>query len=449
MVQYLDRVIAGDMTVNASDMEFTLQNGREAMNERIAVCAVSLAELRDKYVSFLDKSKVQNGVFISENTEERAAVSEYMIQEALQSGKEELLAQWWANGAEFEWKTIGNEKLNRVPLPSYPFAKESYWFTPKKNKSEVNSKSLHPLISENVSTLKKQAFKTVISGTEFFVTDHLVSGDCVLPGAASLEMALVCAEISGESKVYKIKDVMWNRPILYKGKTLHIYTGLEMKQDKLNVTICKEGPDGVQQICTQCETVFGDINSNPEYVDIDQFIRSSKTVISRKECYHRFSGMGLTYQSGFQTLKAVYRGDVELMAELELPDHLTNGFSHFTLHPSLIDGGFQAAAFLLRENEEDGLFVPYSLRELHIKRALTARCHVSVRETGFYTYNIDFINESGEVAVSMKDFSVRKVTGGELTAGHKNEDQEILFLLEQLKNGELSADQVYQLLEGK
>ena len=29
----------------------------------------------------------------------------------------------------------------------------------------------------------------------------------------------------------------------------------------------------------------------------------------------------------------------------------------------------------------------------------------------FYTYNIDFINESGEIAVSMKDFSVRKVTG--------------------------------------
>ncbi|MFE9943688.1 SDR family NAD(P)-dependent oxidoreductase [Bacillus velezensis] len=449
MVQYLERMIAGDMTVNASDIEFTLQNGREAMNERIAVCAASLTELRDKYVSFLDDSKVQKGVFISENTEEPTAVSEYMIEEALQSGKEELLAQWWANGAEFEWKTIGNKKLNRVPLPTYPFAKESYWFTPKKNKSEVNSKSLHPLISENVSTLKKQAFKTVISGTEFFVTDHLVSGDYVLPGAASLEMALVCAEISGESKVYKIKDVMWNRPILYKGKTLHIYTDLEMKQDKLNVTICKEGPDGVQQICTQSETVFGDINSNAEYVDIDKFKRSSKAVISREECYHRFSRMGLTYHSSFQTLKAVYRGDMELMAELELPAHLANGFSHFTLHPSLIDGGFQAAAFLLRDNEKDGLFVPYSLRELHIKRALTARCHVSVRETGFYTYNIDFINESGEIAVSMKDFSVRKVTGGELTAGRKNEDQEILFLLEQLKNGELSADQVYQLLEGK
>lgn len=233
----------------------------------------------------------------------------------------------------------------------------------------------------------------------------------MLPGAASLEMALVCAEISGESKVYKIKDVMWNRPILYKGKTLHIYTDLEMKQDKLNVTICKEGPDGVQQICTQSETVFGDINSNAEYVDIDKFKRSSKAVISREECYHRFSRMGLTYHSSFQTLKAVYRGDMELMAELELPAHLANGFSHFTLHPSLIDGGFQAAAFLLRDNEKDGLFVPYSLRELHIKRALTARCHVSVRETGFYTYNIDFINESGEIAVSMKDFSVRKVTG--------------------------------------
>ena len=29
------------------------------MNERIAVCAASLTELRDKYVSFLDDSKVQ------------------------------------------------------------------------------------------------------------------------------------------------------------------------------------------------------------------------------------------------------------------------------------------------------------------------------------------------------------------------------------------------------
>ncbi len=46
-----------------------------------------------------------------------------MIEEALQSGKEESLAQWWANGAEFEWKTIGNKKLNRVPAPTYPFAK--------------------------------------------------------------------------------------------------------------------------------------------------------------------------------------------------------------------------------------------------------------------------------------------------------------------------------------
>ncbi|MGA3762307.1 hypothetical protein ACPCXE_20360, partial [Bacillus velezensis] len=76
---------------------------------------------------------------------------------------------------------------------------------------------------------------------------------------------------------------------------LHIYTDLEMKQDKLKVTICKEGPDSVQQICTQSETVFGDINSNPEYVDIDKSKRSSQAVINLEECYHRFSRIGLTY----------------------------------------------------------------------------------------------------------------------------------------------------------
>nr|WP_087992202.1 SDR family NAD(P)-dependent oxidoreductase [Bacillus subtilis] len=449
MIQYLDHAIRKEVSVNLTDMASTLQNGREEMEERIAICASDIRELRDKYISFLEFNKKQEGVFINENKKKYTVITEELLLEAIQSGKEELVAQWWAEGAKVNWRQIFNKTYNKMPLPSYPFARESYWFRQKIKNVELE-KRIHPLLSENLSTLKSLKFKTNITGSEFFITDHLVSGRPVLPGAAYLEMALVSAEIAAESTICKIKDVVWNKPITYEGTPFHIYSSLQMQKDKLNITICTGEPEGELQICSQSIAEFEESNIiRPlEHFDIELFKHSSDTKISRKECYQHFSRMGLDYRSGFQSLTAVYCSGQEVLAELVLPEQLKNDFEHFKLHPSLIDGGFQSVAFLLNDNDKGSLYVPYSLEELVICSPLEEKCFARVKETGFCTYSIQFINEDGEIAASMNNFSVRKVNAGGLLP-EDSEDQTILLLLKQLKNGELSADQVYQLLEVK
>src|SRR5438552_2203631 len=48
--------------------------------------------------------------------------------------------------------------------------------------------ALHPLVHRNTSDLSEQRFSTRFSGQEFFLADHRVHGERVLPGAVHLEL---------------------------------------------------------------------------------------------------------------------------------------------------------------------------------------------------------------------------------------------------------------------
>ncbi|MCB0198384.1 MAG: hypothetical protein KDJ65_40970, partial [Anaerolineae bacterium] len=53
----------------------------------------------------------------------------------LSKGKLEKLAEVWVSGAELDWSLLyGQEKPQRVRLPTYPFAKKRYWFDGNKHR---------------------------------------------------------------------------------------------------------------------------------------------------------------------------------------------------------------------------------------------------------------------------------------------------------------------------
>ena len=57
-----------------------------------------------------------------------------------------LIADHWVNNQEIDWYLLYPEvKPNKISLPTYPFAKEKYWFSVKneKHKEAIN---LHPLL---------------------------------------------------------------------------------------------------------------------------------------------------------------------------------------------------------------------------------------------------------------------------------------------------------------
>ncbi|MFD2426622.1 hypothetical protein ACFSUI_24250 [Ralstonia solanacearum] len=76
---------------------------------------------------------------------------------------------------------------------------------------------MHPLLHANVSDLSQQKFVSVFNGDEFFLRDHRVHGDKVLPGVAYLEMAREAVSRSlGEAApagVLTLRNLVWSQPV--------------------------------------------------------------------------------------------------------------------------------------------------------------------------------------------------------------------------------------------
>ncbi|EHN71833.1 putative mixed polyketide synthase/non-ribosomal peptide synthetase, partial [Streptomyces coelicoflavus ZG0656] len=136
----------------------------------------------------------------------------------------DALAAAWLHGADVDWRTLhAGTVRRRVHLPAYPFAGPRHWVAPGERPAEPGPR-LHPtLLDANVSTFGEQRFTKTLTGEEFFLRDHVVGGDLVLPGVAHLEMGRLSGELAaGGAPVRGVDDLVWAAPVrLASGRAGH------------------------------------------------------------------------------------------------------------------------------------------------------------------------------------------------------------------------------------
>jgi amino acid adenylation domain-containing protein len=141
-----------------ADLAYTLQVGREAMEERLALLVYSAVELAGKLALFLEGRDDAPGLFrgraggasparlppdLAADEDVRLALGAWVAK-----GKYDKLLSLWAKGLAIDWdellyaRTAGDqhvrEKPRRLSLPTYPFAKERYW---ARSATQVNGPS--------------------------------------------------------------------------------------------------------------------------------------------------------------------------------------------------------------------------------------------------------------------------------------------------------------------
>jgi polyketide synthase PksN len=118
------------------DIAYTLQVGRNAMEFRLGMVVSSLSDLEQKIVAFLSDHAGGEGVYMGNTKQHRNG----RAGRTAKSGDEENVAQWrelgkeaksiclWVSGQPVDWSSLyGEERLQRISLPTYPFATERYW----------------------------------------------------------------------------------------------------------------------------------------------------------------------------------------------------------------------------------------------------------------------------------------------------------------------------------
>jgi acyl transferase domain-containing protein/acyl carrier protein len=113
---------------------YTLQVGREAMDERLALTAGSVAEVQEKLRVFLAGVGGIEGLV--RGRVDKAAVAEFAgdmgmarrIENCLDQGQIAQLLGLWVKGLDIDWQRLyGEQRPRRIDLPTYPFAGRRFW----------------------------------------------------------------------------------------------------------------------------------------------------------------------------------------------------------------------------------------------------------------------------------------------------------------------------------
>ena len=424
---YLEKTSAQadvDLQTNLDSVAFTLQVGRKSFEHRMAIIAENEGELLEKLNCYIDGKKDEKillghaknaqGITKLLSRKEKAGFIDLLAK----SRNPSKLAQLWIDGLLSDWQ--GNQSTNdgrRVSLPTYPFADKRHWIANVNNPTVTTQTQarMHPMIDSNESTFERQVFKKTFTEKEFFIYDHLVSDIPTLPGVGYLDFARKAGEIAAGRKVQKIKNILWVSPLTVENsKPNEVLIELNPSGEMVQFEVYSEH-EGKKQLYSQGKLYYStkqDSEQESEYIDIESIRSRCSKVIDGKDAYPLFKSLGLHLGPSFQVLQEVYKNDTEVLGVLKIPDARIGDFDDYILHPSLVDGSFQAVmGAQLGGGAEGGMVVPYSLGEVEILHPLTKTCFSYVvdatndKKSGakLSKKNVLIVDEEGKILTRIRD----------------------------------------------
>ena len=143
LVKFINRYSSNDIQFSESklrprldDIAYTLQVGRDAMNERLGLVTSSLNELKQQLNRYLTSDEKIEGLYrgqaaLAPETNKLqnsdCTASKENVNRSPMAMNVALLKRWVA-GESINWENhYGKKRPSRINLPSYPFSKQSYW----------------------------------------------------------------------------------------------------------------------------------------------------------------------------------------------------------------------------------------------------------------------------------------------------------------------------------
>ncbi|ESS66711.1 polyketide synthase PksL [Methyloglobulus morosus KoM1] len=445
LLNFLDQgYLAGPL----NDLAYTLQAGREAMTERLGILVNSSEELQSKLKAYLNNDKKIAHLYSGNVEKSKTALAVFqeddedmssLIQAWTDKGKYYKLLDIWVKGFSIDWNTLyGKSHPHRISVPVYPFAKERFWIPQKVNQDiaikAVSNSALHPLVHENNSSFTQQRFSSIFTGAEFFLNDHIVGNQKVLPAVAYIEMFRAATSLSNDKfEPYKLFNLTWLKPIVIEDEPKKIWVELSMEDDEYYFQASMEA-NGQHAIYAQGQCIYLDANEAKNRLEhnkrllIDEIAKDFEQQTSSDQVYDLFHRKGLNLQKAFQGVNWIKFNENNALGEIHLPSFLnSNARKEFTIHPCLLDSALQTALYVLEsEHQKEGaLFLPFSIEEIEIFSALPDTFYSFVKpcdkKTMTYShqpvrsFDVTLVDSDGNILLAVKNISFRETN---LSSGH-------------------------------
>ncbi|MGP3972341.1 SDR family NAD(P)-dependent oxidoreductase, partial [Streptomyces sp. 6N223] len=345
-----------------SSVSHTLMSGRHHFDHR---CALIVHDHQDAVRLLRNAAqgetplKVHRGTVAREFTPNAAMADlvQDLVAQARASSQDPVryqdqltaLADLYRQGYTPSLQELFDRPPTRISLPGYPFDNKPYWPAPITATATAaiaaSGKRLHPLVHENVSDLSEQRYRSVFTGDEPFLADHVVNGRKTLPAAAYLEIAREAARQAAGGGALRLNNIRWVQPMAMQDDPLQVRITLIPEPDgTIGFEIVSGGDDGHDEspvIHGQGDAALVESQGENPVLDLSALRADCPRTLSGEDCYDAFAAAHLRYGPAHRTLAELHVGTDVLLARLIPPPETEDGY---VLHPSLIDGAFQAPA---------------------------------------------------------------------------------------------------------
>ncbi|MFF6816312.1 SDR family NAD(P)-dependent oxidoreductase, partial [Streptomyces sp. NPDC012403] len=332
----------------------------------------------------------------------------------------ESAAEAWSHGVAVDWPTILEPyRARTVELPTYPFQRRHYWLTPEPAGTDARGLGLtsagHPLLGAVVELVEED--RLVYTGrlaldTQPWLADHAVHGTVLLPGTAFLELAMAVGARTGRRRLAE----------------LTLQTPLVLPPDEavqLRVTVEAPATNGQRELVvhsrpqdadpsapwTRHAAALLDIDDDTADFDLVEWPPPGAHEIDVETRYDTLAETGYDYGPAFQGLRAAWRTDRDVYAEVSLPAELDA--TSFGLHPAVLDAALHAAGLL---RGDGGTLLPFSWSGVtrYAEGAQALRVWLSTRGEDGVALRVT--DSAGKPVLSAEAVTMRPFTA-DLTAG--------------------------------
>ncbi|TDC95427.1 SDR family NAD(P)-dependent oxidoreductase [Saccharopolyspora aridisoli] len=397
--------------VDCGDLAHTLLAGRAHFEHRFACVAGDVAELIEVLDGGLDSPRARTGRKqtgagrVADAAEQLRRCRE--AEGAALRAELDALAEHYVAGAALDPAALFPAGAHlRVPLPTYPFARERYWPEPRAERGGRETR---------LTAGESQGTEFVVTGAEPHVRDHRVHGRSVLPGVAYLEQARQAGERAlGAEPV--LRDVTWVRPLAVEDGPVSAEVRVEPAGAGFTFEISAES--GGEHAVRCAGRLTRGTGAAPEPVDLAALRAECTTPVSAERIREALAAMGIEHGPALRAVALAHVGRGVVLAELRAPGERTRA----VLDPALLDSAIQASiALQLAEGDAaTTTAVPFALECLERFGPCEERMWAVVRASGepgpLSRLDVDLVDTAGAVRVRMSGYTSRRAPAPESPA---------------------------------
>ncbi|WP_419897673.1 SDR family NAD(P)-dependent oxidoreductase [Roseomonas sp. USHLN139] len=333
-----------------ADLAWTLAQGREALEHRLAIPAADLAGLRAGLRDFLaarNSERVLQGTAGFAREEESASTAP------------DALARHWIAGGRVDWaRHFAGQRRQRLRLPRYPFARERCWLPEVAPRPPAASGLLGP----SLPTLDAEArWRIDLPETHPLLGQHRVGGRAILPGVGSLPLvAAALRQLGRDTTALHLRDLAWLAPAA-------------AEEGRLQAELClrpdSEGAVAFTLAATGRVLSRGRVVTTTDLADDAPLVLDEAETLDGAAVYARLAALGLAYGPAFRAIEALELGEDRVRGTLTLAEAIPGSDPP----AGLLDAVLQGAAMLVFRHADARRLLPMALEAVDILGPLPRR----------------------------------------------------------------------------